>query len=138
MRVVVDTSAFVALALGRDQRHTEATALYEHLQNAEARLLTTEWVFGETVTFLRRRAGYETARDAGEALRSSAVLEIVNPDAQGMERAWDLFLGYRFGGLSLTDCVSFAEMRRRRLRTAFTFDQHFVDAGFELLATPDE
>jgi predicted nucleic acid-binding protein len=31
---------------------------------------------------------------------------------------------------SLTDCISFAVMREKRLTEAFTSDQHFQQAGF--------
>lgn len=34
--------------------------------------------------------------------------------------------------VSFTDCVSFALMRRHRVRHAFTFDRHFEAAGFEI------
>jgi len=33
--------------------------------------------------------------------------------------------------LSLVDCISFEVMRRRGIKTAFTFDDHFAEQGFE-------
>ncbi|HUP50078.1 MAG TPA: VapC toxin family PIN domain ribonuclease [Thermoanaerobaculia bacterium] len=36
--------------------------------------------------------------------------------------------------VSFVDCVSFAVMDRRRIRTAFAFDRDFVETGFELYA----
>jgi hypothetical protein len=34
---------------------------------------------------------------------------------------------------TLTDAASFAVMRARRIRVAFTFDRHFGVAGFEVV-----
>jgi len=38
---------------------------------------------------------------------------------------------------SLTDCISFELMRRRRLTRALAFDHHFEQAGFEALLRRD-
>lgn len=35
--------------------------------------------------------------------------------------------------LSLVDCVSFQIMRRRGVRSAFCFDSHFREQGFDVL-----
>jgi uncharacterized protein len=40
---------------------------------------------------------------------------------------------YADQGVSFTDCVSFAIMRRHKIRTAFTFDRHFKLAGFNVI-----
>ena len=130
MNVFVDTAAFVAAALRRDARHGEAKRLWQRLEVERARLITTDWVFGETVTFVRRRAGYEAARQLGEALRASSALEIVTPTSELVDRAWDAFLAHSCSNLSLVDCLSFTIMRKRRIRKVFTFDEHFELAGF--------
>jgi predicted nucleic acid-binding protein len=43
---------------------------------------------------------------------------------------------YADKGISFTDSISFAMMHRLGIRTAFTFDRHFRDAGFQIIATP--
>ena len=50
--------------------------------------------------------------------------------------AIDLFAKFADQGVSFTDCVSFALMRKNRIRKAFTFDQHFLFAGFEPIKFP--
>jgi predicted nucleic acid-binding protein len=50
-----------------------------------------------------------------------------------VDQAWGAFVDYKFDDLSLVDLVSFVLVRSRRVRKAFTFDQHFAEAGFDLL-----
>jgi predicted nucleic acid-binding protein len=38
--------------------------------------------------------------------------------------------------ISFTDSISFAMMHRLGIRTAFTFDRHFRDAGFQIVSAP--
>ena len=133
MSVFVDTGAFVALALRRDDHHAAALRCFERLVKAKTPLITTDWVFGETVSFIRRRAGYGAAREVGERMRQSTALEIVVSNEEVVDRGWEQFLNYRFDDLSLVDCISFVTMRTRRVRQAFTFDGHFAEAGFDLV-----
>ncbi len=44
-----------------------------------------------------------------------------------------LFRKFADQRVSFTDCISFVLMKRFRIRTAFTFDQHFARAGFEVI-----
>jgi len=41
---------------------------------------------------------------------------------QNKDKDWDLI-----------DCYSFSVMRQERLKTAWSFDQHFIQAGFHML-----
>jgi len=84
----------------------------------------------ETVTLLRRRAGFPVALRVGERLLSGAVGEVVHVGAPLMASGWSIFERYRDHDLSLTDCVSFALMRERRIERAFTFDADYRTLGF--------
>ena len=133
LSVYVDASAFVAVFFERDQRHEEAKAALADLRSSKRRLVTASDVFDETVTALRRWAGYERAVMAGEMLRTSVLVDIVSLDDDLRETGWRLFRKHRLPGLSLTDCTSFATMQLLRVRQAFTFDDDFRKAGFSAL-----
>lgn len=60
------------------------------------------------------------------------MLTILRPDVSDESAALDLFRKFADQKVSFTDCVSFALMRRHRLKKAFTFDRHFAGAGFEV------
>lgn len=57
--IFVDTSFWIALRNRRDPHHAEARALFE--RRADAGLVTSNQVRGETWTYLRRRAGHPSA-----------------------------------------------------------------------------
>jgi predicted nucleic acid-binding protein len=47
--------------------------------------------------------------------------------------AWQIFKRYNDKEFSFTDCTSFAIMRERDLREAFTNDHHFEQFGYQIL-----
>lgn len=72
-------------------------------------------------------------RHIARALLGSKALTILRPDAEDELAALDLFARFADQEVSFTNCTSFALMRRHRLSRAFTFDRHFLAAGFEVL-----
>ena len=129
--IFLDTSGLVALFDARDSNHAAALKAWAVLHASAAPLVMTELIVVETVTLLRRRAPLDVVQRVGDRLLSGAVAEVVFTDAGLLERAWDVFGKYRDQWLSLTDCVSFALMKERRVGRAFTFDSDFTAVGFE-------
>lgn len=134
--IFVDTGAFVARYMGRDQYHARACDGWRRLETEKARVLTSNFVLDEALTLLGRRTTYAFAAERARYLLSSSDLEILRPDAELELAAVELFAKYADQRISFTDCVSFALMRSHRIEFAFSFDRHFEAAGFSLWPSP--
>lgn len=132
--VFVDTSGWVALFNPADQYHERAREGWRVLCGHGYRLITSDYVFDETMTFIQARCGLDLAVGAGDALLGSALLEIYPVDPSAFESAWRRFKASPGDRYSFTDVTSFALMDREDIGLAFAFDRDFVRAGFELLA----
>lgn len=121
-RIYVDTGAWYALADKRDPDHSAAVRFF---QSNTHPLVTTNYIFDETVTLLRTRLGWKAAADFGRKLKSSRMVTVIAVNGDDENLAWDLFLKYADADFSYTDCTSFSVMRRLKLDTAFSFDDHF-------------
>ncbi|MGH9368633.1 MAG: type II toxin-antitoxin system VapC family toxin [Thermoanaerobaculia bacterium] len=130
--IFVDTGAFLARYVERDQYHTRARNGWRQIEKRGLPCLTTNFVLDETLTLLGRRASYEFAAERGRHLYGSRILTILRPEAAEESAAIELLEKFSDERVSFTDCVSFVLMRRQRLTRAFTFDRHFADAGFEV------
>jgi len=130
--IYVDTGPLIANSLRRDQFHESARDAWERLARSAERLLTSNLVLAETINYVASRAGPRFAAERGQRLLESTALTILRPDAQDDAQAILLLAKFADQRVSFTDCVSFALMKRHRLRRAFTFDQHFAAAGFQI------
>ena len=130
--IFVDTGAFLGRSLASDQFHSRAVAGWKRVADKGERCCTSSFVLDETLTLLARRADYAFAAERGRAIWASRTLEILRPSERIEHEALDFFEKFADQRVSFTDCVSFALMRDRRIKRAFTFDAHFERAGFEL------
>jgi predicted nucleic acid-binding protein len=130
--IFVDTSAFLARYFERDQFHHAATAYWKTLATSSIPCVTSNFVIDETITLLARRATGHFAAERARRIYASTALQILRPDDVDETSAVLLLERYADHGISFTDCVSFAIMRRYRIADAFTFDDHFTVAGFTI------
>src|ERR1043166_7469025 len=101
--VFVDTSALVAKFLEADERHRRAGGATRGPAPGGREFLTTHNIFDEVVTRVRGKADHPSAVKAGEGIRSSSVIDLVEIDSSLREGAWGLFRKYRDHELSFTD-----------------------------------
>ena len=67
-----------------------------------------------------------------ESLNQLPDLDLLTVAPADLEKAWPYFQRRDLHKLSAVDTTSFVLMGREQIRTAFTFDHHFVMAGFHL------
>lgn len=130
----VDTGALVAIAGPRDQYHARAHDIARRHLARGGTWVGTTLVLGELHGLLVKRAGPEPARHILSALLDDPAYEWRDASTDLVRAATDAWLEpYRDQHFTLTDAVGFEVMRSEGLDQAFTFDNHFVTAGYTLL-----
>jgi predicted nucleic acid-binding protein len=134
VRVLVDTSALLALANARDQHHARAVEVARSCRKSGGRYVSTLAVLAEFHARLLYLRGPGSAREAVRQLLADPSHEWLAVTSDLVGHAVTGWLA-RFAdqGLSLTDAISFETMRRERIKQAFAFDRHFEIAGFTLM-----
>ncbi len=129
--IFIDTGAFLARYLRRDQHHKEALVVWKKLASSKQRSFTSNFVLDELFTLLARKASYNFAAEQATIILSSTHLTILRPDLAIEEMAIKYFKKYADQQVSYTDCISFALMKQRHITQAFAFDHHFQLAGIK-------
>lgn len=128
----VDTSFFKAYADTKDDFHQSALQVFQKLKDEKTQLITSNYILDETFTVIRTKCGLASAKQFKSILEEFATdLKIVRIFSVDDANAWEWFLK-DWGKLSFTDCVSFALMKRRKIKRVATFDTDFKRAGFQV------
>jgi uncharacterized protein len=132
-RAFVDTSAWFAYANRLDPDHPRIRTV---LRTFQGRLVTSNFVFDETITLCLYRLGHQVAATVGAVLLDPTVVDLLRLTLDDEQRAWALFLARPDKTYSYTDCTSFVLMRRLRIQRAIALDADFQREGFVLLPPP--
>lgn len=129
--VFLDTVGLLALWDTTDQWHEAAEKAFSTLAEERPTLLTTTFVLLECGNAAARRP-YRAAVDRlRERMEPTRLL--ISPTEEDWREAWAAYRQGQVGDAGVVDHVSFVVMRRLGITRAFTNDQHFRTAGFEVL-----
>ena len=134
MRIFIDTTAFVALEDEDDKEHKAALDYREKIRQGETpfrALYTSNYILNEVFTLLRLKLSHRTTLAFEENIKCSKILRILRVTLETENTAWKIFKKYSDKDFSFTDCTSFALMEQEAMSTAFTFDKHFQQYGFQ-------
>lgn len=131
-QVLLDTSAYFAIADTTETRHSDADAIRRRLIAERSRLVTTNFIVAETHALFSIRLGYRFALRFLDDLDRSPTL-VVRVTTTDEQRARQIIRQYDDKLFSYTDATSFAVMERLGISSVFTFDRNFTQYGLQAL-----
>ncbi len=132
--IYIDTGAFIARYIHKDQYHSKAVTYWEQIENSNEQCFTSNFVLDETLTLLARRTDYRFASRKGRNILLSKAITILRPAYEDEVLALNLFEKYADLEISFTDCISFVLISKNKINTIFSFDKHFYILGFKILS----
>ncbi len=125
-RAFVDTGAWYALVDAADPDHERTVACVHEYRG---RLVTSNYVFDETLTLVRYKLGWQVAQQLGEQLRGGRLTRIERISVKDEEAAWSIFSRFSDKSFGFTDCTSFTLVRRIGLPLCIAIDEDFRAFG---------
>ena len=129
-RLFVDTSAWFAYANRLDRDHATVSAA---VTGFDGRLVTSNFVFDETLSLCLYRLGHAVAKRVGAVLLDPDSVDLIRVTPEDEQMAWTLFRNRPDQRYSFTDCTSFALMRRLGIDAALALDEDFRAEGFRVM-----
>lgn len=131
MSVFVDTGVLYAHHDQDATRHDIAAQALAHVLGSAAygRVLTSDYVYDETITLTHRRTGrVSDAIAVGRRIRGEGypdAIELLYSSPQLFERAVDVYEEYDDHELSFTDAMTAAMVEYQELDSVLSFDDDF-------------
>lgn len=124
MKVFVDTSAFCALTIPKDQYNLAAKVIYKRIQERNAIIYSSDYVMDEVYTLLKTRSSHATSVKFMDQVDKSGVIILhITEDIEAYAKT--IFRQFKDKKLSFTDCTSFALINQFDIDAVFAFDEHF-------------
>jgi len=135
-KVFVDTAYWVAIANPNDPWNKAAGEAHGRL--GEVKLVTTQEVLGEFLTFLSKpQALRRAAVKMVESILKHPGVDVVPQSAESFEEGFKLYADRPDKEYSLQDCVSMNTMRSKKIEEILTRDEDFSREQFTILMKKD-
>lgn len=136
MKLLCDTSFFIAYYDASDQYHVQSVEMLKSIIDYTPVLVTTDYIYDETLTFLLRSHtlyGYKRAYRYDVDMYIEHKVSLIFTTEVIFTQARDLFFRYnKDKKWSFTDCVSFALMKDLGIKEALSFDHNFKEMGIKI------
>lgn len=131
--IFLDTAGIIALFLEQDDAHEAAVEIFEKFVQGGSKIVTTNFVLNEAVTWLRYNKVSIT--DVFQCLHNLYIndLEVVELGRERFSDALVLMHKYADHCFSMVDASCFIVMKELKIMDALTKDKNFVIAGFNKL-----
>lgn len=129
-KLIVDTSALIALFDKSDQFHNEAVSFRDNfILTYRVSLFTTNYIHAEAMshlTHLPNDSLYEIERLIHQASTNDPFyIQELWVDKKILERAMPVYFTYKSNDFSIADCTTFVLMQDNHISAAFTFDDDY-------------
>jgi len=95
--------------------------------------VVTSLIVAESYVLIRKGLGHQAGIGFLKNLGASPRIMKVFSDPETEKQAEAILCRYKDQDFSYTDAVSFVCMKGLNIHQAFTFDRHFLTAGFEVV-----
>ena len=121
---LIDSNIWIAAKIEKDYWHKKGKEIVKKiLDGALKKVVITDYIVDEVVTYLNARTNFETAREMLETLTSSQFIEVIIIDAQQFEKTKEIFEKNK--NLSFTDASSVVVMQDKKINKIISFDEDF-------------
>ena len=138
--IFVDSWGWIVLANRNETSFSVVRDLYQREAKSGGRIITSDFVLDEVVTFLFSRAPAPlTARYLKELFASidKGLVEMERVSADRFEKTWRMRLRYQdHPGISFTDFTSFVIMQELSVTQVLTQDRHFEEVNLGFIRIP--
>jgi predicted nucleic acid-binding protein len=131
--VFLDAAYAIALSSPKDQYHDAAMVIAEKLEADRTQIVTTRAVMLEIGNALSKEQYREAAVALLDSLEEDPNVEIIDLDEILYKQGYNLFRKRTDKNWGMTDCISFIVMKNRDIYDALTTNEHFSQAGFNVL-----
>lgn len=131
--ILIDSDAWVALAKTGDTNHVAATKTLEKLERMSVKLITTNYIFTESVTVISQRVNHETALQYISLIKKPwSALSLIWISESLESEAIDVFKQQTSKNVSFVDCTNMAIMDSLEIDSIFSFDKIYEKKGYVL------
>lgn len=131
LKVLLDTSAILALMNPEDAFHQQALTIKESLVAQSVAFVLPNFLLAESHTIINKRMGASSSREFLNAALQDFEIERVTIEDEWTAHAILQETNSK-RDFSYFDAVAVALAERLGIRKVFTFDQHFKIMGLEL------